>query len=288
MTAHIGVSSSRGRCWPAALVLAACSGDAGRAARSGWSSRSARSSRTSQPLSPPKKFNPQPYVALGRCRAVQHAEAHRRAQAGGAAAEFAAGGRDQPAQGAARGLSAGQHGDGRQRGHAAAARTRCCRSTTCFTRSSRATTSARTTERSPRSPKPMWRCAKSCRTRPANGSSATAPSSFRRRRDEEHAGEIDDEQVALACVGARCCWPAPRSRPGRRTRSSRSPARQQAGAEVVRIELSEAAGRGAGRLHVQTPPRIAIDLPGVDNAIGKPHGRDQPGQPALGQRRPGR
>ena len=37
---------------------------------------------------------------------------------------------------------------------------------------------------------------------------------------------------------------------------------------------------------VQTPPRIAIDLPGVTNAIGQVQRRDQPGQPALGERRP--
>ena len=44
-------------------------------------------------------------TAHGAGRAVQHAEADRRPQAGSAAAEFPAGGRDQPPQGAARGLS---------------------------------------------------------------------------------------------------------------------------------------------------------------------------------------
>ncbi|MBL0090086.1 MAG: type IV pilus secretin PilQ [Ideonella sp.] len=44
---------------------------------------------------------------------------------------------------------------------------------------------------------------------------------------------------------------------------------QQAGAEVVRIELSEALTAIPNGFAVQTPPRVAIDLPGVGNAIGK-------------------
>ena len=44
---------------------------------------------------------------------------------------------------------------------------------------------------------------------------------------------------------------------------------QQAGAEVVRIELSEALTAVPAGFTVQTPPRIAIDLPGVGSALGK-------------------
>ncbi len=44
---------------------------------------------------------------------------------------------------------------------------------------------------------------------------------------------------------------------------------QQAGADVVRIELSEALTTVPAGFAVQTPPRIAIDLPGVGNAIGR-------------------
>ncbi|HSW07097.1 AMIN domain-containing protein, partial [Aquabacterium sp.] len=44
---------------------------------------------------------------------------------------------------------------------------------------------------------------------------------------------------------------------------------QQAGADVVRIELSEALTALPTGFAVQTPPRIAIDLQGVVNAIGK-------------------
>jgi len=44
----------------------------------------------------------------------------------------------------------------------------------------------------------------------------------------------------------------------------------QAGAEVIRIELSEPLAALPKGFVVQTPPRIAIDLPGVGNATGKP------------------
>lgn len=44
---------------------------------------------------------------------------------------------------------------------------------------------------------------------------------------------------------------------------------QQAGAEVVRIELSQALTGVPNGFSVQTPPRVAIDLPGVTNAMGK-------------------
>ena len=44
---------------------------------------------------------------------------------------------------------------------------------------------------------------------------------------------------------------------------------QQAGSEVIRIELSEPLAAVPAGFVVQTPPRIAIDLPGVTNALGK-------------------
>ena len=44
---------------------------------------------------------------------------------------------------------------------------------------------------------------------------------------------------------------------------------QQAGAEVVRIELSQPLAAVPNGFSVQTPPRVAIDLPGVTNALGK-------------------
>ncbi|MBT9489107.1 MAG: type IV pilus secretin PilQ [Rubrivivax sp.] len=44
---------------------------------------------------------------------------------------------------------------------------------------------------------------------------------------------------------------------------------QQAGTEVVRIELKEALKTVPAGFSVQTPPRIAIDLPGVGNELGR-------------------
>ena len=44
---------------------------------------------------------------------------------------------------------------------------------------------------------------------------------------------------------------------------------QQAGSEVVRVELSEPLPAAPTGFAVQTPPRIALDLPGVTNALGR-------------------
>jgi len=44
---------------------------------------------------------------------------------------------------------------------------------------------------------------------------------------------------------------------------------QQAGAEVVRIELAEPLAAVPTGFSVQTPPRVALDLPAVGNALGK-------------------
>ncbi len=45
---------------------------------------------------------------------------------------------------------------------------------------------------------------------------------------------------------------------------------QQAGSEIVRIELSEALAAVPAGFSIQAPPRIAIDLPGVGSALGRP------------------
>jgi type IV pilus assembly protein PilQ len=44
---------------------------------------------------------------------------------------------------------------------------------------------------------------------------------------------------------------------------------QQAGSEVIRVELSEPLSVVPTGFAIQTPPRIALDLPGVGNAMGK-------------------
>jgi type IV pilus assembly protein PilQ len=46
-------------------------------------------------------------------------------------------------------------------------------------------------------------------------------------------------------------------------------ATQQAGADIVRVELAEPLAQLPQGFTVQTPPRIAIDLPGVGNAVGR-------------------
>jgi len=45
---------------------------------------------------------------------------------------------------------------------------------------------------------------------------------------------------------------------------------QQSGSEVVRIELSEALTAVPAGFAIQAPPRIAVDLPGVSSALGRP------------------
>ena len=45
---------------------------------------------------------------------------------------------------------------------------------------------------------------------------------------------------------------------------------QQSGSEVVRIEMSEALTAIPAGFAIQAPPRIAIDLPGVGSALGRP------------------
>jgi len=44
---------------------------------------------------------------------------------------------------------------------------------------------------------------------------------------------------------------------------------QQAGSDIIRIELAQPLATVPNGFSVQTPPRVAIDLPGVTNALGK-------------------
>ena len=66
---------------------------------------------------------------------------------------------------------------------------------------------------------------------------------------------------ALACLAAPAAWA--------QTQIRAINTSQQAGVEVVRIELSEPLAAIPAGFTLQTPPRIAIDLPGVVNAIGR-------------------
>jgi type IV pilus assembly protein PilQ len=67
--------------------------------------------------------------------------------------------------------------------------------------------------------------------------------------------------VAFALLGAPAAWA--------QTQIRAINTSQQAGVDVVRIELSEPLPAVPNGFAVQTPPRIAIDLPGVVNAIGR-------------------
>ncbi|WP_457420826.1 type IV pilus secretin PilQ [Roseateles sp. P5_E7] len=67
--------------------------------------------------------------------------------------------------------------------------------------------------------------------------------------------------VAVALLSAPAAWA--------QTQIKAINTSQQAGVDVVRIELSEPLSAVPTGFTVQTPPRIAIDLPGVVNAIGR-------------------
>ncbi len=67
--------------------------------------------------------------------------------------------------------------------------------------------------------------------------------------------------MALTLVAVQAAWAQPQIKSINST--------QQAGVEVVRIEMSEALPAVPTGFTIQTPPRIAIDLPGVVNAMGR-------------------
>ena len=113
-----------------------------------------------------------------------------------------------------------------------------------------------------------------------------APSSYRRRRDEWHEGGI------RWLVGARACWHshslrAPRLRPGRRTRSSRSTARSRRALKSSGSSCRRRCPPLPGRLHRAGAAENRPRPPRRFQCAGQVQRRDQPGQPALGERRPG-
>ena len=67
--------------------------------------------------------------------------------------------------------------------------------------------------------------------------------------------------IAVALLGAPVAWA--------QTQIRAINTSQQAGVDVVRIELSEPLAAVPTGFTIQTPPRIAIDLPGVVNGIGR-------------------
>ncbi len=75
-------------------------------------------------------------------------------------------------------------------------------------------------------------------------------------------------RAALAALSAASALFAPLSSWAQNTIQSITSS-QQAGTEVVRIELSEALSAVPNGFSIQAPPRIAIDLPGVSNGLGR-------------------
>lgn len=66
---------------------------------------------------------------------------------------------------------------------------------------------------------------------------------------------------ALALLGAPAAWADPQIQAINMS--------QQAGVDIVRIELSEPLAAVPTGFTIQSPPRVAIDLPGVGNALGR-------------------
>lgn len=67
--------------------------------------------------------------------------------------------------------------------------------------------------------------------------------------------------IAIALLGAPVAWA--------QTQIRSINTSQQAGVDVVRVELSEPLQSVPNGFTIQTPPRIAIDLPGVSNGLGR-------------------
>ena len=67
--------------------------------------------------------------------------------------------------------------------------------------------------------------------------------------------------IAVALAGVSAAWAQPQIRAINTS--------QQAGVDVVRIEMSEPLAAVPNGFTIQTPPRIAIDLPGVVNGLGR-------------------
>jgi type IV pilus assembly protein PilP len=96
------------------LGLVACAGDQDELQQ--WMEQQKREVKPNvEPLSAPKKFNPQPYAALGAVEPFSTQKLSVALKQEARQPNSLPGGRDQPPQGAARGLSRGQHGHGGKR-----------------------------------------------------------------------------------------------------------------------------------------------------------------------------
>ena len=122
-------------------------------------------------------------------------------------------------------------------------------------------------------------CAKSCRTPPVNGSNAQ-PIATAREVEMNNRNWIGSGARGLRrLVGS----PLLARRQAQNVIESVTSS-MQGGVEVVRIDFSSRSGQVPPASAIQAPARIALDIPGATNGHGPHHGRDQPGQPAFGQR----
>jgi Tfp pilus assembly protein PilP len=173
----------------AAFAVVGCGGEQGELTE--WMEQQKREVKPSvQPLSPPKKFSPQAYASLSGVEPFSNQKLtvalKQEARQPNSLLAAEVNRRKEP-------LEAYPLDSMSMVGSVVkAVRMPCFGSAACSIRSNRVTTWVRTSGRSPRSPRPTWHCGKSFRMQPANGSSAPAPSSFRRRRDEEQSGVSDD------------------------------------------------------------------------------------------------
>ncbi len=254
-----------------------------------WMAEAAREVRpTCRPSPEPKKFTPQAVHRRRGLRAVQQPEADAGAAPRLGPAQHL--GPDRAgagaAQGSARGLpldSMAMVGSLSRNGQPVGPDQR---RQAALPGAGRQLPGTRTTGASPVSAKPNSACVKSCRTPPVNGSNAWRRCSCKRGRNE--STKIDACAVAARAGAALVDVRAPWRRRHAQNAIESVTSSMQSGAEVDPHRPHAAAGRGARRLRDPDAGPHRAGFPGRDQRHRPLGDRGEPGQPALGQRGPGR
>jgi type IV pilus assembly protein PilQ len=89
---------------------------------------------------------------------------------------------------------------------------------------------------------------------------------MRMTQEMANMGKWHTLPAAIVVLGAALCMP---STVWAETTIQSITSTQQAGSEVVRVEMSEALTAVPTGFSIQAPPRVAIDLPGVNNGLGR-------------------
>src|SRR5512139_3841065 len=201
-------------------------------------------------------------------RAVQHAKAFGCTQAGGEAAELPVGGRVESPQGAAGVLHARRDEHGRQRGQAGPA--------ICAAEGRQPAVPGE----GGRLPGPELRPDHEDhrdRDRTARDRSGCSRRMDRAARHAAAAGEgamnqqrenLNMLKWRLRAAALLVALAAPLAGWAQNTIQAITSS-QQGGSEVVRIELAEPLGAVPAGFTVQAPPRVALDLPGIGNSLGR-------------------